>query len=114
MKLEVVLKPCPWCRKTPDLFMPIAETTWVWTIRCINQNCCMKPVSPHISIRKTTKENFFAFHGKIEHLANTWNGGNPFPAFEMKLIDLEKIPDLNRTAQQLCDKDPWFKRIQAI
>jgi len=74
----------------------------------------MKPVSPHFSIRKTTKSDFFSWHRKIEHLAHTWNGGNPLPAFEMKVIDLEKLPDLNRTAERLCLRDPWFKRIEAI
>lgn len=74
----------------------------------------MKPVTPHVSIRKTTKSSFFAWHGKVEHLAHTWNGGNPFPAYEMKEIDLSKLPELAKSAEYLCTRDPWFTRIEAI
>lgn len=114
MKLELVLKPCPWCRKTPDIWMPIEEDTWCWKIRCINPSCCMRPESPHVSIRKSVKKQFFDFHGKLEHLCHTWNGGNPFAPFELKTIDLSKLPEINEGAEALCSRDPWFKRIEAI
>lgn len=115
MNLEVVLKPCPWCRKTPNIYMPVPQNdTWCWEVRCENKDCCMKPKSPHVSIRNTVKKDFFSFHGKIERLAHTWNGGNPLKAFEMKLIDLQKLPDINKGAEYLCSRDPLFKRIEAI
>lgn len=114
MKIEVVLKPCPWCKKTPDIWMPIEGDTWCWLIQCNNYYCRMKPKSPHVSIRKTTKSDFFLWHGKVESLAHRWNAGNPFKAFEMKVIDLERLPDLNRTSEFLCNRDPRFTRIDAI
>lgn len=114
MKIEVVLKPCPWCRKTPDIWMPVEGVTWCWQIQCDNNECWMKPKTGHVSIRKTTKKDFFSFHGKVERLAHIWNGGNPFKAYEMKVIDLEHLPDLNKGAEYLCNADPWFRRIDAI
>lgn len=114
MKIEVVLKPCPWCRKTPDIWMPIEEVTWCWHIRCVNKECHMKPQSPHVSIRKNAKCEFFSFHRKLELLAHTWNGGNPLPPFEIKVVDLSQLPDIDRGAEYLCSRDPWFKRIEAI
>lgn len=114
MKIEIILKPCPWCHKTPDIWMPIEGTTWCWSIWCMNRDCHMKPRAPYVSIRNTTKKDFFSFHGKIERLVHTWNGGNPMKAFEMKVIDLSSLPDLDKGAEYLCTKDPWFKRIEAI
>lgn len=114
MKLEVVLRPCPWCRKTPELWMPIPEKTWCWWVVCDNKDCHMKPRSPHVSIRNTTKKNFVSFYYKIERLAHTWNGGNPICPYEMKIIDLEKLAELNQGAEFLCIADPWYKRISVI
>ena len=114
MKLEVVLKPCPWCRKTPDIFMPIVEDTWCWEIQCNNQDCWMKPKTRHVAIRKTTKKEFIAFHAKIDRLAHIWNGGNPMKAYEMKVIDLEEIPELNKSAEYLCLRDHYYTKIVAI
>lgn len=74
----------------------------------------MKPTSPHVAIRKSNKKEFFSWHGKIESLAHKWNGGNPFKAFEMRVIDLERLPDINESGRYLCTVDPTFKRIDAI
>jgi len=117
MKIEVILKPCPWCRQTPDIWMPISEPTWCWKILCMNLDCNMRPSSPHVAIRNTTKKNFYQFHNKLENLAFSWNGGNPFRPYEMKVIDLKELPELaslNEGAEYLCNRDPWFKRIDAI
>ena len=114
MKIEVVLKPCPWCRKTPDIWMPIEEGTWCWDIRCNYSGCRMKPRSPHVSIRKNTKKEFFLFHGKLENLSNIWNGGNPFPGYELKVIDMSTLPDLDKSAEYLINRNSWFRRIEAI
>jgi len=89
--IEVVLKPCPWCDKTAELCLPYNGETWIWTVACKNYDCMMKPVSPHVSIRKTTKKNFEAICKKLEALCERWNKSNPRIAREMKLVDLSKI-----------------------
>lgn len=91
MNLEVVLKPCPWCKKTPDIWMPTGMETWQWIISCRNPQCGVKPSSPHVSIRKTTKKNFPALWLKVANLADSWNRGNPVRAIEKKVIDLEPL-----------------------
>ncbi len=111
MKLEVILKPCTWCKKTPDIWMPIGEDTWVWEIRCGNPKCAVNPKSKHVSIRNTNKTQFLPFHGKVERLVCTWNYGNDCKPYEKKVINLEKVPELNVTAEYLCNRDPWYKII---
>lgn len=107
--LEVVLKPCPWCQKTPDIYMPIQEKTWCWRIRCMNLLCKMQPNSPHVAIRNTAKTTFVFFFEKLCILANKWNEGNPFKSYEMKIINLERLA-VNEGWKKV-DQDIFYKRI---
>lgn len=91
MNLEIILCPCPWCRETPELHMPIDDDTWKWSIFCANIKCRMKPESPYVSIRKTSKTIRSRFLNKVKELAQKWNQGNPIPAKDKKVVDLEKI-----------------------
>ena len=90
------LKPCPWCKKTPEIYLPLgwvgnSESTWCWYIYCKNEQCKMKPKSPHVSIRKTTKKSFEGIRQKLVELLLMWNEGNDLVATEGKLIDIQKI-----------------------
>lgn len=94
MKIEVIIKPCPWCKQTPDLNMPIdnltnCDGTWCWYIQCFK--CKMKPKSPYVSLRKTTKTDPFRIGKKLEELAHMWNEGNDYKAYEKKVVDLSGI-----------------------
>lgn len=93
MKLgyEFPLCPCPWCRKTPHLELPIMEDTWVWDIRCDNYECPIKPRSPHVSIRKTGKGDPKKIREKLDTLVKRWNECNPIRAYEKKVVDLGKL-----------------------
>lgn len=112
MKLNLVLKPCPWCRKTPTLWMPIEEDTWCWNIECHSQSCKMKPKSPHVSFRKSAKTQYFSFYSKLEGLCFMWNYRNPFNAFECKQIDLTQIKTLDESSLNFLAQDPFFLRIE--
>ena len=112
MEIEVELRPCPWCRQTPDIYMPIEEETWIWEIKCKNILCTMKPRSPHISIRKTSKIYLIRLFLKLCDLAEKWNHGNPFPAFEAKSIDLTPIMQEDWIRQFDINKN--FSRIKAV
>lgn len=90
--IEVVLRPCPWCKQTPDLEMPIHEDTWRWLVRCKTNACGMQPVSPHVSIRKTGKKSSNVIAEKLQKLADMWNVGNEYRATYKKIVDLGKIP----------------------
>jgi hypothetical protein len=93
--VEAALKPCPWCKRTPDLRMPLDqkgddEKTWVWTISCtcrVNSECS-------VSIRNTTKREVSRFLNKLNDLFSAWNSGNDCNAYEKKVIDLRMIPNL--------------------
>jgi hypothetical protein len=96
MKLEVVLRPCPWCKKTPELIMPIGqagndERTWCWTIECRNPSCLMKPASPHVNLRKGQKKQAGQITFKLDRLRKTWNEGNPTIAYEKKIVDITEL-----------------------
>lgn len=94
--VEVPLCPCPWCKKTPDLWLPLDQAidkkdkTWIWKIRC----SCKVSSETYISIRKTTKTNLTRFLDKIDGWFDAWNQGNPVEAYEKKVIDLRMIPNL--------------------
>lgn len=95
-KIHVFLQPCPWCETTPDLRMPISDfsnsgKTWLWTIECINSCCPMKPESPHVAIRKTTKGNAERLAMKLGMLADKWNAGNDYPCYEKKIVDVSEL-----------------------
>ncbi len=94
--LEAPLCPCPWCKKTPDLFMPLDTKgikdfkAWVWVIRC---NCRVNS-EVKVSIRKTSKSILSRFLDKVDELFDKWNSNNPVKAYEKKVIDLKMIPNL--------------------
>ena len=94
--VEAPLKPCPWCKKTPKLLMPLdngmkeEEETWMWKIYCD----CDVHSGAHISIRKTSKTNLIRFLDKVDELFNKWNENNPVKAYEKKILDLKMIPNL--------------------
>lgn len=94
--IEIVLKPCPWCNQTPDLILPIddrenTDGTWLWKIRCNWIECRIKPISPYVSIRKTTKNDIYRLNMKLERLAYMWNNENPRIARDKKRIEIKKI-----------------------
>ncbi len=95
MKLEVVLKPCPWCKKTPELELPISDKgdgkTWCWAICCRNPECLMQPRSPHVNLRKAQKNDSYQVKFKMGKLADKWNTGNNTIAFEKKIVDITEI-----------------------
>jgi hypothetical protein len=90
MQVELVISPCPWCKRTPDLIMPIPESTWNWKIRCINPECKIHPECS-IPIRKTSKVIVDRLLMKINMLALKWNENNPIQPYEKKLLDLSPI-----------------------
>jgi len=95
MKIQVLLQPCPWCKKTPELIMPIYEhkfdKTWCWKIQCINSCCGVKPESPHVALRNTTKGSASRIAMKLGQLADKWNIGNDYPAYEYKVVDVTEL-----------------------
>jgi hypothetical protein len=96
--VEAALSPCPWCRKTPDLSMPLDQVgagedkTWIWKIRC----ACRVESEAKVSIRNTSKCILDRFLEKVDELFNKWNENNPIKAYEKKVLDLNMVPNLNR------------------
>lgn len=91
MKIQVLLQPCPWCKKTPDLKIPTWESTWCWSIKCRGYECKMRPESPYIAIRKTSKGDPERLAMKLGELADKWNTGNDYPAYEYKVVDVSEL-----------------------
>jgi hypothetical protein len=97
--VEAPLNPCPWCKKTPDLRMPLdqygakEDKTWIWKIAC----CCKVESEAKVSIRNTSKTNLSRFLDKVDELFDKWNEGNPIKAYEKKILDLKMIPNLRIT-----------------
>lgn len=95
MKVEAIIKPCPWCKKTPELFMPIPQQeTWRWHIACIQPGCAVKPRSQHVNFRNTSKKDLRPFLRKITGLVEGWNGDLDTVPYEKKIIDCSKIKSL--------------------
>ena len=96
--IESHLNPCPWCKKTPKMWMPLDQpgegheehTTWIWEISC---HCRVK-VKASISIRNTSKTDLSRFLDKLDELFDRWNAENPVKAYEKKVIDLRDVPNL--------------------
>ncbi len=88
---EVKLKPCPWCKKTPEMSLPLGPNTWLWNIHCVTDSCLMKPKSRHVSLRKKGKKDANKIFSKLDFLATIWNSGNDLAAFEAKRIDITKL-----------------------
>jgi hypothetical protein len=93
MRIELELKVCPWCKKTPHVDLPIDKSTetWQWKIHCANYMCKINPETKPASIRKTTKQSYTAMMGKLYTLHASWNHGNDMPVIEKKIVDLSKI-----------------------
>lgn len=73
---EIVLKPCPWCFKTPNLLLPLEPKsggTWTWHIECHNPHCAFKPKGRHVAVRKSQRYDLVKMKEKINLLANLWN-----------------------------------------
>lgn len=93
--VDAPICPCPWCKKTPELWMPLDESegqiyAWVWRISC---NCRVNSEAS-VSIRKTSKTDLDRFLNKFDELVDKWNHGNSVKAYEMKVLDLKEIPNL--------------------
>ncbi len=91
MHIEFVVKPCPWCKKTPGLWMPIEEETWSWFIRCDNPECSVEPRSKHVNFRNTAKTSVARFIAKVDELIGSWNKGNDLAPIEKKSVCIDKI-----------------------
>ena len=91
MKIELILKPCPWCNETPTIWMPISQDTWLWKVECDNNKCLMRPKSPHVAFRNTSKTDFLRFVDKIHLMAEMWNIRNPRLARDKKVIDVSAL-----------------------
>ncbi len=92
MKLELILKPCPWCGLTPEIQMPIPDDkTWIWKIRCESACCSVNPEGKGMNFRNTSKTIWYLFLEKVERMIAMWNGHIVFPAHEKKVIDLKEI-----------------------
>lgn len=101
--VEAPVKPCPCCKKTPDLMMPLdlpgklvggkwieLSETWVWKIRC----SCKVNSEASISIRNTSKTDLTRFLDKLDEWYDKWNSGNDCRAYEKKVIDLKMVKTL--------------------
>ena len=94
--IEAALKPCPWCKKTPNLRMPLdqkgakEDETWVWKVSCD----CRVSSEAKVSIRNTSKTNLRRFLDKVDELFDRWNENNPAKAYEKKVLDMRMIPNL--------------------
>ncbi len=71
--------------------MPTHNDTWIWKIRCTNGTCKMNPESPYVPIRKTTKGDPSRLAMKLGELADKWNIGNDYPAYEYKVVDVSEL-----------------------
>lgn len=93
--VEAALCPCPWCKKTPILWMPLdqkgaeRDETWKWEI-----SCSCHAATSYVAFRKTSKTHLGRFLAKLDELFDKWNNGNPIKAYEKKVIDLRMIPNL--------------------
>ena len=99
-EVELTIKPCPWCRKTPSLNAPVCyekkaheeyPQTWTWKIECINSDCLIKPFTPHVSVRKSSQYTLHRILIKLNELVRRWNANNPIIAYEKLLVKLNKL-----------------------
>ncbi len=94
MKAHLLIYPCPWCKKTPEVSLPYqfhSKNSWSWQIKCMNADCKMQPETKIVAIRNTTKTDAVAIMYKLEKLVSIWNTGNDCAAKDWKVIDLEPI-----------------------
>jgi hypothetical protein len=93
-KIIYPLKPCPWCRKTPVLYMFMGtdnklEKTYLPVVKCNNLNCTVQPKTKSVPIRKNQRFDAKIIKIKIERLVAYWNENNPLVATEGFEIDFE-------------------------
>lgn len=104
IEIEVIIKPCPWCKKTPQLYLPLYENiggTWLWKIGCESSDCLVNPVLRPIAIRRTTKTNIDRLKDKIVMMVTKWNYNNPCEAYEkIKVIPDEYNKFLKKLAEE--------------
>ncbi len=97
-KAEIMIKPCPWCKKTPSIWLPIdndwvdnklmGKASWEWWIGCYN---CKVKCRTHVTIRKSQKTTLSKCLMKLNLLASQWNENNPEKAYENVIVNLDKI-----------------------
>ncbi len=93
-EISLIIKPCPWCGKTPNIQAPLLggplkENTWIWNITCQNSGCSVNPKSKDVVIRNTGKKSRDIILHKIEKLVDSWNLGNPVEEYERTVIYLK-------------------------
>ena len=93
IKLAVIIKPCPWCKKTGSFLMNPDSETWLPVIKCNNTKCIMRPElrpeGKQLAIRKTGKKSLETVIKKINLCISYWNIGNPIEAIEKTVIYLD-------------------------
>lgn len=98
----MLIKPCPWCKVTPRLVIPVNDAgTWNAKISCegyaprtaSNQGhrCAISPTTRIVGIRNTTKILFYPFVKKVGRLLWLWNEGNPMMSTHISPLDLSRI-----------------------
>lgn len=94
MNWEIILKPCPWCFKTPEAYLSLEmETggTWVWSIFCANYECAYKPTGRKIAIRKGQRYDLKAMERKLNMIVSMWNAHeSPHPPYEKVRVPLDE------------------------
>lgn len=93
---RVILKPCPWCSKTPEISMPLElkENTGgslIWEVYCGWHSCHFKPKGKHIVLRKNQRFDLKKIQEKLNILCSRWNYGCTLPPYEALEIPLEPL-----------------------
>jgi hypothetical protein len=94
---RVILKPCPWCDKTPELLMPMGgqggemEDSWLWEVACQRKGCHFNPRGKHIVIRKKQRLSLETIKEKLNTLCSKWNFGCTLPPYEALDIPLDPL-----------------------
>jgi hypothetical protein len=86
---EFVIKPCPWCKKTPRLSISYHEHcggTWLWYVICQSYDCPIKPKGREIGVRNTSKTSLERQYNKIIDIIYEWNCSNPIPPYEKTIF----------------------------
>ena len=82
MKEVLIIKPCPWCKKTPKFIMMLDVITWLPYIQCQNHECHVRPKSQYVPIRKSQKYEWSLIREKIRLCIGKWNLENPCKEYE--------------------------------
>ena len=90
-RLEVLIRPCPWCKRTGKFILDPDKETWMAQVMCKTPNCMVKPAARYVPIRKTSKTNLIRFKEKVFKALDHWNVNNPYMAYEKTIIYLSAI-----------------------